>query len=1461
MSTMEDAQRQERAGEKKCGNVKPAPRRLTHDGLTFAPRGQRAMRAIAIAVMQTMLLPTMGLWHVRAIAQESPDSGDGLEGSASCETPNEQKNSDAADDEDAPDEDPADDEDPLQDDASPGPEGGDAGGGDAAPGDVAGTDADGGDASTGTEDDFSNSLDGGGSDGFGSTHDPIDLRLADKRHVQVDYLGVGAGALRLARVYHSNLAAFPAQVTIPMGVGWRSHYDRTLQVISSTQVRLHRANGRTLDFSLSGGNWVSTVPAGTLSQITGGWKYVNHRNGIEQYGSNGKLQSLTRNGLASSLQYDTAGRLTRVSNPFGRSLAFAYDGAGRLSTATLPGAGTLTYGYDTSNNLTSIRFADGSVRQYVYENASFRNALTGVVDESGRRRLTWGYDAAGRPNDGYYGSGVNRVRITYNGSTVTSTDARGTVRTRTYTTVAGRTLLSSIQTAATSDSPATGWSFGYDSAGNVTRVTSRSGEVRQFAQDARARATNITRASGTAQAVSMQATWHPVFRKRTQTVAQGITRNVTLDASGRTTAITQIGTDGTSSTVLSKVFNAQGLLQSVTDARGGVTTHTYDSLGNRTSTTNPQGQTTYFSGHTAHGQPTTVQRPDGTVISRTFDARGRLASRTVAGATTSYAYDAAGRLSQVTKPDGSWRRRTYDAAGYLASLANHRGETITIGRDAAGNEVSRTIYAANGTVAQAASQQFNGHGRLAATLDSRSQRTLWLYGADGRPSGMTNPLGQTLSTQRDVFSRVVSTTQPNTTAMRNLGGPATVSTSNGYHATLPRLQSTTDTVTVATGFAYDRFNRRVAESGADAGNRAWVRNAAGDTTSVTDARGVTFTITRDSLGRVTSVTPAGGATTTITYVTGRSDNLPASVADPSGTTRWTYDSMGRVLSKSQTVAGLTRTLTLTRDAMGRVTRMVYPSGVAMDYAYSGDVVSSVTAGGYPLISGITYRPFSQVPTGWNWGNGSRHNRVFDADGRLTQVTLGSTTRSYAFDALGRITGFTDVGTAGSKVSTIGYDEAGQVVSYSGPQGNYTYGYDTNGNRRSVTVNGSTAWNTYATGTNRILSSPNGTYAYNVDGNPTSDGYYNFGYDAYGRLSVLSAVDYKVERRYNALGQRVSSIASQYSGGVIQAAPVAPGSAKAPAMMAPTHAAAQKSAGTKGVAAAAATSGWSVLTSTQFFYDDDGRLIGEYPVSPNGVAQETLWFNGLPVAALIGGVGYMVHADHLATPRALVRISDGVEAWRWDSEPFGSSWATGLPGVVYNLRFPGQQYDADTGYHYNWMRDYNSWTGRYLQSDPIGLAGGLSRYSYVEGNPMNGIDPLGLWSFTIGFFPGTGGQLTIGRNPNGSGFMSGQFGFGIGGGFSFNAAGTSPGYQACQCGAWTLGYGLFGEAGVQGGPAKLAVEGKFGRNVNSCGSTSYGGISGKSTFKDGIALKGSMAAGGQLTIAGGGSAPRECTCGS
>lgn len=110
--------------------------------------------------------------------------------------------------------------------------------------------------------------------------------------------------------------------------------------------------------------------------------------------------------------------------------------------------------------------------------------------------------------------------------------------------------------------------------------------------------------------------------------------------------------------------------------------------------------------------------------------------------------------------------------------------------------------------------------------------------------------------------------------------------------------------------------------------------------------------------------------------------------------------------------------------------------------------------------------------------------------------------------------------------------------------------------------------------------------------------------------------------------------------------------------------------------------------------------------------------------------FYIHFDQVGTPRLLVDAS-GETRWRWDqTDPFGiqlpiQSPQTDSIALPFNLRFPGQYYDRETGLHHNGYRDYDPVTGRYIESDPIGLAGGVNTYLYVTANPVSDIDPAGL----------------------------------------------------------------------------------------------------------------------------------------
>jgi len=243
---------------------------------------------------------------------------------------------------------------------------------------------------------------------------------------------------------------------------------------------------------------------------------------------------------------------------------------------------------------------------------------------------------------------------------------------------------------------------------------------------------------------------------------------------------------------------------------------------------------------------------------------------------------------------------------------------------------------------------------------------------------------------------------------------------------------------------------------------------------------------------------------------------------------------------------------------------------------------------------------------------------------------------------------------------------------------------------SLNQNGITYLSTIAAGSNRLLNvqGPTAkTYSYDAAGNITSDGTATFTWNAAGRLYQTTSGGQIYTYTDNGLGERILKNSPALSNGPYR-----------------------------------------------FVYDHAGHLIGEYDKN-NSLRQETVWLGDTPVAVVKPAPTpqqiqvYFIH-DHLNAPRVILNNAN-IPIWRWDTaDAFGATLPNEDPDgdgnqFEYNLRFPGQYYDQETGLHYNYFRDYDPSTGRYIESDPMGLSGGLNIYSYVNGNPVNATDSSGL----------------------------------------------------------------------------------------------------------------------------------------
>ncbi len=618
------------------------------------------------------------------------------------------------------------------------------------------------------------------------------------------------------------------------------------------------------------------------------------------------------------------------------------------------------------------------------------------------------------------------------------------------------------------------------------------------------------------------------------------------------------------------------------------------------------------------------------------------------------------------------------------------------------------------------------------------------YDANGNLTKATDGLSNATTQQYDAVDRLIEQSQPHPdTPNTQLG-----TTTTQYNAS-DEVTGVTDPRELSTTYTRNAYGDVLTQTSPDTGITLNTYDNAGNLITRTDARGTLVSYTYDNMNRLTNQVYGTNGTVSFAYDQGSNGKGHLTqMTDPSGITRWTYDQHGRTTSKTFTLGTLSFVTRYGYDANGTLNTLTYPSGKVLQLTYNNGLVSALASNGSPLLSGILYQPFGPAAE-WTFGNGIKTTRNFDLDGRLEAYDLGGRSRQLSYDSAGRLTGYKD--TDLNHDQTFSYDGLSRLTGFTAPTTDISYSYDLNGNRTSKVISGNSEEASLDIDSNRLLgitknSSPLKTYQYDASGNIINDGSHQFTYDGRGRLSKAAGSFGEEQYRVNGLGQRVAKVKGNgidMAGDADQDGSLTAIDLRLIVLMTqgskPVNLAADCNHDGKITTADASCTQAKmadmrinpnkyVQVGTYFIYDEAGHLLGEY--NQNGTPiQETVWLGDMPVAVMSGSNHYYVYTDHLNTPRA---IADGMGkvVWRWDSEAFGTTLANEDPdkdgkAFVYNLRFPGQYYDQATGLHYNGFRDYDPAIGRYIESDPIGLAGGINTFGYVGGNPVSGIDPEGL----------------------------------------------------------------------------------------------------------------------------------------
>ncbi|QRP65295.1 RHS repeat protein [Rhodanobacter sp. FDAARGOS 1247] len=1213
--------------------------------------------------------------------------------------------------------------------------------------------------------------------------DPIMVNAGNKAISVADFAEPGEMGLRFERYYNSKFESINGNVNSSIGA-WTTNIDFTLFNVKCVSnagssgpanlcapVRLYRPDGSYLDFSLV--HPIYSNPSGAPFQMVGpftpvGTATLNYNtNGtytlhdedakVFTYSSNGLLLSIMDPSNVGWIITHPDSNTTIVTHTNGQSIKISLIsgtntlGSSRQVNVTDPSgnvykfSSTYSIGSAILTQTSHIGTIDsvtmpglpGTTISYKYLPATYSpiitDSLLSEVDYNGVPHDVTTYDSSGNANMTSMADGSQKISIVYSsnstGRVATLTNALNHSLVYQYD---NSGLLLSIKGNASANCDASYASNTYDAKGNMASSTDNNGNITVYSYDANGLLLKTVEAFGTASARTTDYVWDPTpgtNRLLSIKVEGYVEKSYAYNAQNRmasvkVTDLTGIGNTPPQVTTYSYVLSPNHMVTSmvVTNpslSNGNTVTSSYNAQGFLTTTTNGLGQSTTYGAFTALGRPGTITNANGDITYYVYDTLGRLVTKSHAhsGVTNTghVSYDAiSGRPSLIVNYDNEQTRNVYDVDFKLVSSTwtGPSGASIKTAYtyDALGDVTSatRTLIGSN-TPAIGEYRDYDQLGREIAVRGNHGQKVKTTYDLDGNISLRVDALNRSTSTQYDSLNRPVAVTDAN-------GGVTKYQYDLGGH-----VIRVTDPRNLVTSYAYDGFGQRWTVASPDTGATHYAYDVYGRLSSITRNSGAIVTYAYDVLNRVISES-AGGQTHAFTYDScANGEGRLCGFSDGSTSYTFTYGVEGWMSGRSATSWLGTSIDGYAYDGMGRLIQQINGPYVTT-YTWTDDQVSKVNFqyGGrsVDVASNITYDA-SRHPTSWTYGNGMQRTQTYDSDGRITGLSslAGAAVQqkqTYAWDDVNRITSITN--NAYTSVSqNFGYDKLDRMTSQSGPAA-LALTYDANGNRtqQNGLTNESVA---VSPASNRINQRGGHAYTYDADGNRASDVYgssvLTYGYDAFNRLNTASrsaAVSYCETTRncpvypagtttyvVNAIGQRI-----------------------------------QKS---------------NPQETALYAYDQDGRLSGELS-SVNGY-NYYIYLNGQPIALIHNPVWtsnvdtlYYLHDDQSGRPEV---ITDGAAQKVWQALNYGFDRSILLGGVSgVDIGFPGQIYDAETGNWNNGFRDYDSSDGRYLESDPTGLTGGLNTYAYVGGNPLGYTDPYGLdwqlsWTISSGSVavPGAG----------------------------------------------------------------------------------------------------------------------------
>lgn len=1223
---------------------------------------------------------------------------------------------------------------------------------------------------------------------------PINVMTGNKYQREVD-IASEQGGLGFVRHYNS-LGVNP---DAGLGVGWTHTYARSVDNDVATYgghvVKVHRPEGGFVTLRKQfDGTWMADDKASHLDRQVGasgetlGWTYHHDMaSEIEHYDGAGRLVRIDRRSSASSLilQYE-ADLLATVLDSRGRAMEFEYLPNGMISSITDPAGAVYGYRYDAASLLRYVDSPGNATVEYRYGEAGYVSSpgsssfLTGIFDELGIRYASYTYGSTGRAIVTEHAGGVDRyeinVTLVNNGWPLVKADIESPLGLTTSVELEGNQsdygkITRSSRNCVNCGVPEI---YTYDANENIDTIQGSDGVITDYEQDICGRNLQIIYAPGTADQKTVQNIWKEhgsillqsdvldsggVLRSRARWGYNERDQPLTIENVDPTSGVARTTTIQycEQSDINAGSCQSLGLVTSIDGPRtdiNDIVTFIYRSAddlsgcatipgdgqcyrkGDLFRVVDPDGRFTEYLQYDLAGR-LTLSRDKNNIKTRfTYNARGWLTTTTVLGVdevgtaddvVTQLGYDPVGQIIKLTQPDGAFLTFTYDAAHRLTGVTDNLGNAVSYTLDGAGNRIQEDTRDAGSTLHHSLLRVYNHLGELETLADADANPTDFAYDLAGNLDTVTDTLGRTTDNDYDALGRLRR-------SIANVGGTgAERAVTEFEYDARDNLTAVIDPKGLTTSYAYNGLGDLIELASPDTGTTSYAYDSAGNRISQLDARGIESFYSYDALNRLTSIDlPTAGqdlsfaydtaptvCQTGETYGAGRLSGF----ADPSGSTAYCYDWRGNVVRKVQVTPGRPDArVGYTYNAANRLVAMTYPSGAIVTYQRdAGGRITGVMAKTTPtqlqttIISAVSYLPFGPA-TQFTFGNGRTLDKTYDANYGIAGITDGAVNGvnlDYTLDTAGNVTGLGERLAGGTTATrTLEYDSLDRLSALKdGVTTLQGFGYDATGNRTSMTTTGTKTYSYPAT-SHRLTKVGNVVQNHDAAGNTLNlSTTRSFTYDDRGRLAqYLANGAPSREYRYNARGERVAKLIVS-----------------------------------------------NPANNVFYVYDEAGRLLGEY--KPNGTRiKEYVWLDDTPVAVIVNHASsklQYVLTDHLNTPRAVVHPGTNAIVWRWDltSSAFGEHTPQNDPdgdGTNYglNLRYPGQYFDSETGLHYNYFRDYDPKTGRYIQPDPIGLAGGISSFSYVGGRPISAVDRLGLAEWHVRTLTLTNRPLTAFRIPYG-----------------------------------------------------------------------------------------------------------------